>query len=145
MTNNDWKNYPTKIVANHTREFMSDLMMTNWGNNKTEEDVRDIVEEEIRAKLQNMLDREYNLPEMLWELLEDAIDEVNIDELVEFTMGGIETDKLKRKFIYTFWDTATECDIDVEADGFEEASYIMFSDNEYDPNLCEMVQCVENK
>ena len=90
-----------------------------------------------------MLDREYNLPEMLWELLEDAIDEVNIDELVEFTMGGIETDKLKRKFIYTFWDTATECDIDVEADGFEEASYIMFSDNEYDPNLCEMVMCGE--
>jgi len=123
---------------------MSDLMMTNWGDNKTEEDVRDIVEEEIRAKLQNMLDREYNLPEMLWELLEDAMDEVDIDELVEFTMDGIETDKLKRKFIYTFWDCASECDIDVEADGFEEASYIMFSDNEYDPNECEMVMCKEN-
>ena len=144
MTNNDWKNYPTKIVANHTHEFMTNLMMTKWGDNKTEEQVRNIVESEIISNMQNMLDREYNLPEMLWELLEDAMDEVDIDELVEFTMGGIETDKLKRKFIYTFWDTATECDIDVEADGFEEASYIMFSDNEYDPNLCEMVMCKEN-
>ena len=138
-------NYPTKIVLKHSEEFVKTLTCRNWGTDKTEEDVREIVQDEISAWLSNMLDRQYNLPEVLWELLEDAIDEVELDRLEDAVMEGIETDKLKRKFIYTFWDTATECDIDVEADGFEEASYIMFSDNEYDPNLCEMVKCVENK
>ena len=33
---------------------------------------------------------------------------------------------------YTFWNPTTEEEIDIEADGFEEASNIMFGEWEYD-------------
>ena len=39
---------------------------------------------------------------------------------------------------YTFWNPTTEEEIDIEADGFEEASHIMFGDGEYDHNEWEL-------
>ena len=110
----------------------------------TEAQVREDVENELRTYVDNILNYDNCLHDLLVELLEEAIDEIDYDELVEYVMDGIDTDSLKREFIYTFYDSVTDNDIVVEANGFEEASYIMFSDNEYDPKTCEMVKCVEN-
>ena len=144
MVNNDWKNQQTKTLALHLDMEMVSLANYDWGTNMTEEEVRDDVEKELRAYVDRIVEGDYTLHELMVDLIEDSLFEVDWDELVEYTMDMIETDKLKRKFIYTFWDAESETDIDVEADGFEEASYIMFSDSEYDPKTCEMVRCVEN-
>lgn len=84
--------------------------------NMTAAQVRDDIESEISVYFDTILDR-----------------------LVDSVMEDIDTDGLKREFIYTFYDSVSDTDIDVEADGFEEASYIMFSDSEYDPATCELM------
>ena len=44
------------------------------------------------------------------------------------------------KMTYVFWNSATDEEIDVEADGFEEAAHIMFGDGEYDYNEWQLIE-----
>ena len=136
--NNNWKNQQTKTAALHLDLIMTECMQRTY-EDMTEAQVREDVESELRTYVDNILDYDNCLHDLLVELLEEAIDEIDYDELVESVMDGIDTDSLKREFIYTFYDSVSDTDIDVEADGFEEASYIMFSDNEYDPKTCELM------
>ena len=40
---------------------------------------------------------------------------------------------------YEFYNELTDDTVEVEADGFEEASYLMFGDGEYDPSDWKLV------
>ena len=51
---------------------------------------------------------------------------------------------LTNKLTFTFYDYITDTEIDIEADGFEEATHIMFGDDDYDPNTCELTHIEEN-
>ena len=135
--NNNWKNQQTKTAALHLDLIMTECMQRTY-DGMTEAQVREDVETELRTYVDNILDYDNCLHDLLVELLEDAIDDIDYDELVEHVMDGIDTDSLKREFIYTFYDSVSDTDIDVEADGFEEASHIMFGDGEYDHNEWEL-------
>ena len=112
--NNNWKNQQTKTAALHLDLIMTECMQRTY-DGMTEAQVREDVETELRTYVDNILDYDNCLHDLLVELLEDAIDDIDYDELVEHVMDGIDTDSLKREFIYTFYDSVSDTDIDVDA------------------------------